>query len=357
MIGPVTVDDAKGNRMLPTESPNGTSIAVDPTSRFIPGSPYLEQLGLGPDPSAPPTSDLRFPDGGAWRVEIPSVEGPGALRAALDAARELDVPLHRVSQGSGVMMLTDGEITDMVDMCREAKLELCLFLGPRASWDIGAQRGTPGGTLVGRARGRASLGACIEEAVRATELGVGSLLTADEGVTWALHQLRSSGQLPASLQLKVSVQAAPANPASFRLMENLGADTINIPSDLSLEQIAELRAVGGVAIDFYLEAPDTIGGFVRHYDIAEVIRVAAPVYVKFGLRNAPDIYPSGKHLEAAVISSTIERVRRARLCLDLLERHAPAAHNSHQISPLGGREQAPLQRLSTSFVTARRLGP
>ncbi|MGW3809303.1 hypothetical protein [Micromonospora sp. NPDC005113] len=335
-----------------SEPPNGVAVIAAAPSRFIAGSPHLEMLGLGPDPAQPGASSLRFPDGGAWRVEIPSVEGPAALRSVLTTAAELDVPLHRVSQGSGVMMLTDGEITEMVGMCAEAGIELCLFLGPRASWDIGASRTTSGGTLVGRARGRAAVGACIEEAIRAAELGVGSLLTADEGVTWALHQLRLSGDLPATLQLKVSVQAAPANPASFRLMENLGADTINVPSDLTIEQLAELRAAGSAAIDFYLEAPDNIGGFVRHYDIAEVIRVAAPVYVKFGLRNAPDIYPSGKHLEASVVSSAAERVRRARLCLDLLERHAPTAGTAFAMSPVGSREQAPMVRLDPHSVSA-----
>jgi len=317
---------------------------------FWPGSPHLQQLGLGSNPPPAQGSSLRFPDGGAWRTEIPSVEGPRALEAVLATARELDVPLHRVSQGSGVMMLTDGEIHDMVSQCREADVELCLFLGPRASWDTGGQRGTPGGTLVGRARGRAALGACVEDALRAAELGVGSILTADEGVIWALHQLRSRGTLPATMQFKVSIQAAPANPASFRLMEHLGADTINVPGDLSLEQLAELRAAGSVAIDFYLEAPDTIGGFVRHYDIAEVIRVAAPVYVKFGLRNAADTYPSGKHLAAVVIDSAKERVRRARLCLDLLARHAPPNETGLTMSPLGSRDQAPRQRLDPSAL-------
>ena len=330
-------------------SPNGNPTTTEPAQPFHPGAPHLERLGLGPLPSAPVGSDLRFPDGGAWRVEIPSVEGPAALEAVISTARSLSVPLHRVSQGSGVMMLTDSEITEMVQMCSDEQIELCLFLGPRASWDTGAQRSTPGGTLVGRARGRSALGACVEEAIRASSLGVGSLLTADEGVTWTLHQLREAGDLPASLQLKVSIQAAPANPASFRLMENLGADTINVPSDLSLEQVAELRAAGSVAIDFYLEAPDTIGGFVRHYDIAEIIRVAAPVYVKFGLRNAPDIYPSGAHLAGVVIASAVERVRRARLCLDLLERHAPPATTGLAMSPLGSREQAPLERLEARY--------
>lgn len=333
-------------------SPNGAAPRPPSEQPFHPGAPHLERLGLGPDPAAPAGSDLRFPDGGAWRVEIPSVEGPAALEAVIATARTLSVPLHRVSQGSGVMMLTDSEITDMVQMCTTEGMELCLFLGPRASWDIGAQRSTPGGTLVGRARGRSALGACIEEAVRATSLGVNSLLTADEGVTWVLHQLRESGDLPALLQLKVSIQAAPANPASFRLMENLGADTINVPSDLSLDQLAELRSAGSASIDFYLEAPDTIGGFVRHYDICEVIRVAAPVYVKFGLRNAADIYPSGKHLEGVVVASAVERVRRARLCLDLLDRHAPASATGLTMSPLGSREQASLERLNASYARA-----
>jgi len=225
-------------------------------------------------------------------------------------------------------------------------MELCLFLGPRASWDTGATRATSAGTLVARARGRSALGACIEEALRASALGVGSVLTADEGVTWALHQLRLSGELPSTFQIKVSVQAAPANPASFRLMENLGADTINVPGDLSLEQLAELRSAAAASIDFYIESPDNIGGFVRHYDIPEIIRVAAPVYVKFGLRNAPDIYPSGGHMRAAVVSSAIERVRRARLCLDLLDRVAPAATTGLTMSPIGSRDQLTMQRLS-----------
>ena len=53
--------------------------------------------------------------------------------------------------------------------------------------------------------------------------------------------------------------------------------------------------------------------------------MAAPVYVKFGLRNAPNIYPSGTHLEATAISLTRERVRRAKIGLDLLHRYYPEA--------------------------------
>ena len=77
-------------------------------------------------------------------------------------------------------------------------------------------------------------------------------------------------------------------------------------------------------LDIYIEVPDDVGGFIRHYEIAEIVRVTAPVYLKFGLRNAPNIYPSGTHLEATAISLTRERLRRAKLGLDLLHRLDPA---------------------------------
>ena len=55
----------------------------------------------------------------------------------------------------------------------------------------------------------------------------------------------------------------------------------------------------------------------------EIIRVAAPVYIKFGLRNAPNIYPSGTHLEKTSIALSRERVRRAKIGLDMIKRYRP----------------------------------
>ncbi len=54
-----------------------------------------------------PSSAARFPDGGHYRIEIPSVEGPAAMEAVIEAAQHYGVPLHRVSQGSGMMLLTE----------------------------------------------------------------------------------------------------------------------------------------------------------------------------------------------------------------------------------------------------------
>src|SRR5436305_14449263 len=95
---------------------------------------------------------------------------------------------------------------------------------------------------------------------------------------------------------------APANPVSALILQTLGATTINIPSDLTIPQIAAIRAAIKAPIDFYVEAPDNIGGFIRYYEIPELIRVAAPIYLKFGLRNSPSIYPCGPHSENTALA-------------------------------------------------------
>ncbi len=110
----------------------------------------LAGLGLpGGDLSDLPDSEKRFPDGAEYRVEIPSVEGPRVLEAVLDEADKRGVQLHRVSQGSGIILLTDAEILEMCAMAREVGLELSLFVGPRASWETGASAGSSAGRVLG----------------------------------------------------------------------------------------------------------------------------------------------------------------------------------------------------------------
>jgi hypothetical protein len=300
----------------------------------------LADLGLPEAGEKAVSSGRQFPDGGSYRLEIPSVEGPEPLEAIIAESRRLGVPVHRVSQGSGVMMLDDEEIRSMLSLCAEASLELCLFLGPRASWDISAGRFTADGAAGARAIGRKQLSQCLADAQRAVELGVRCLLVADEGVLWSLHQLRARGELPNDLTLKVSALSGPVNPASFQVLESLGADSINVAGDLTVLQIAELRSAAAAAIDIYLESPDNIGGFVRHYEAPELVRVGAPVYLKFGLRNAPELYPVGRHLREAALHSAVERVRRGHLCLQLMDRLGARP----EISPPGSRLISTQQR-------------
>lgn len=296
---------------------------------------FLRHLGLPEgDLYDLPTSVKRFPDGAQYRVEIPSVEGPRALAAVLEEAETRNMPIHRVSQGSGIMLLTDAEILEMARLGAEARIEVSLFVGPRAAWETGAQVLSPAGRNLGaRHRGMDQLIYAVEDVRRACALGIRGVLVADEGLLWVLGEMKRAGELPPDLVIKVSVQMGAANPASIRLHEQLGASTYNVPTDLSMAQLAAIRAAVNLPLDFYVEAPDNFGGFVRHYEIAEIVRVAAPVYLKFGLRNAPDIYPSGQHLEQTAIMLSRERVRRAEIGLAHLRRYYPDAQTSEPGAP------------------------
>lgn len=310
-----------------------------------PGEPALEALGLGaPAPSPADASRHVFPDGGRWRTEVPSVEGPEALDAVLKEAAQLDVPLHRISQGSGVWMLTDAEISEMVAATAEHGVELCLFTGPRGTWDTGASTRTASGGAGLRARGHDAVAGCVEDALRATELGVECLLVADEGVLWTLHRARATGIIPERTTLKVSALTGPVNPASYAVYERLGADSVNVPSDLTLAHLTEIRRVSGAPMDMYVEAPDDLGGYVRMYETAELIRRGAPLYLKFGLARAPGLYPSGHHLRETVLATARERVRRGRLVLDLLARHGADG----AMSPPGARLPGALSRFPSA---------
>ena len=62
-----------------------------------------------------------------------------------------------------------------------------------------------------------------------------------------------------------------------------------------------------------------MGGVVRGHEIGEIAVVAAPLYAKFGLRNARAVYPAGQHLRAEVLDNVREKVRRAQIALEWLE--------------------------------------
>jgi hypothetical protein len=291
-------------------------MARSATRRFL-ASAGLPERDLGELPE----SSKRFPDGAHYRVEIPSTEGPRAFEAVLDEAERLEVPVVRVSQGSGVFMHTDPELDEMARQGATAGVEVSLFARPNAGWDASAMARSPVGPLVAPvARGTEQLVAILEDIRRAADHGIRSVLIQDIGVLSVFGAMRASGELPSDMQAKISVMLPVANPAAARAIADLGANTINVPTDLTLGQLAAIRAAVDIPLDVYVECPDNLGGFVRFHEIAEIVSVAAPVYLKFGLRGTTDPYPAGTHIEATLVASARERVRRARLALDQLAR-------------------------------------
>src|SRR5919197_4805858 len=145
---------------------------------------FLTSRSLPPDDLHDlPPSTKGFPDGAAYRVEIPSTEGPRALEAVLEEAARLEVTVHRVSQGSGVFLLTDEELDETARLAADARVEVSLFARPNAGWDTSAMARSPAGAVVApAARGQEQLVACLDDARRAAEHGFRSVLIADVGV-------------------------------------------------------------------------------------------------------------------------------------------------------------------------------
>ncbi|MBM3668861.1 MAG: hypothetical protein FJW97_02435 [Actinobacteria bacterium] len=268
-----------------------------------------------------PASQARFPDGAHFRTEIPSVEGPAILEVVLETADQYGVVINRVSQGSGAMLHSQAELRAMAEISAERGLEVSLFVGPRNAWSIGGATHAADGPVFGsQLRGMRQLRYGVEDVLRAVECGIRGFLIADLGLLDTLVNMQSTGDLPSDICWKISVMMAPTNPASFRHLVRSGAGTINVPADLSLEELAELRHASNVPIDLYIEAPDSLGGVVRGNEIADIVAVSSPVYVKFGLRNSRSLYPSGLHLQSEAEMIAREKVRRAAVALEWLER-------------------------------------
>jgi hypothetical protein len=245
---------------------------------------FLEKIGLpGGDLYELPTSAKRFPDGAQYRFEVPGIQGPGAMASLLEALDTSEIYIHRVTQTRGIMLLTDDEILAMVELAKRFQVDLVLAIGPRATYDTGASVRTEEGQRMGyRLRGQDQIVRAIEDVKRAVRLGCHSFLLYDEGCLWVLNEARKDGEIPPDCKFKVSAHCGHGNPCSGKLLESIGADSINPVRDIQLQMLAALRQAIDIPIDVHTENPASSGGFIRHYEVPEMIRVAAPIYLKTG---------------------------------------------------------------------------
>ena len=245
---------------------------------------FLEKLGLpGGDLYELPLSDKRFSDGGQYRLEVPGIQTPKVMSALLEEIDKYGLFIHRVTQTKGIWTLLDEEIKEMADIAKEWGVELVLAIGPRATTDTSASVNTPEGVRMGyRLRGQEQIVRAIEEVKRAAGLGCRSFLVYEEGCLWALNEFRKAGEIPTDCRFKVSAHTGHGNPASAKLLESIGADSINPVRDIQLQMLAAMRKAINIPIDVHTENPASTGGFIRHYEVPDMIRVASPIYLKTG---------------------------------------------------------------------------
>ena len=262
-----------------------------------------------------------YGDGGHYRIEVPSIEGPKVFEALLKESKNLGVTLNRISQGSGGMLLLKSEIKEMVRLAAAERIEICLFVGPRAGFDVGLLAHT-GSKFAGYSsiRGNDQINAAIADVDRALEFGVRGFLIGDLGLLRVFRERQARGIWPRNIHWKVSAYIPASNPPMVKLLEELGASSVNIPSDLSCSQINEIRANVEIPLDIYVETMDASGGTIRIVEMHQLIKAGAPLCVKFGLANAKTLYPAGAHTVEEAIKIAIAKARRAAIAKEWLER-------------------------------------
>ena len=280
---------------------------------------FLKQMGIDEVDSSY-EADKRFEDGGQFRFEVPGIQSPKTMKALLDEADRQNLVIHRVTQTKGIMLLTDEEIAEMVDLAKDYGCELFLSVGPRATYDTSATVHTKEGSRIGyRLRGYDNLVYGIEDVKRAVNLGVRGILLYDEGLLFVLNQMRQNSQLPKNLHFKMSAHAGHGNPASAKLLESIGLDSINPVRDLQIPMLASIRDAVDIAIDLHTENPKSTGGFIRHYEVPEFIRVACPVYLKTGGSVAAN------HNWDTTEKEAVARIKQVKLVERMIKQYLPEA--------------------------------
>ncbi len=245
---------------------------------------FLSKIGMpSEDAYDLPTSEKLFSDDAQYRFEVPGIQGPGAMEALLAEVDALGMVIHRVTQTKGIMLLSDDDIQKMIALAKQSQVDLVLAIGPRATYDTSASVHTPEGQRMGyRLRGQEQIVRAIEDVKRAAAFGCRSFLIYDEGCLWVLNEARKDGEIPEDCKFKISAHCGHGNPCSAKLLENIGANSVNPIRDIQLQMLAALRQAIDIPIDIHTENPASSGGFIRHYEVPEMIRVAAPVYLKTG---------------------------------------------------------------------------
>lgn len=233
-----------------------------------------------------PTSDARFPDGAHYRIEVPTVNSAKAVRTLVRIVQdETGEKINRIDQTAGIMRFSDAEHVEYLNVGREYDIEIFFALGPRGTYDIGAQKMVNtvwGHASALRTRGMEQIIYAMEDIKRIVRLGGRGLLISDEGMLIIAKKMRDDGVIPSDVKLMASAHMGHNNPVTYRLLEDIGADTIASQRDLDFSIIAALRAAIEIPMHVHIDNPQATGGFIRVYDTPEMVRICAPVYLKTG---------------------------------------------------------------------------
>jgi hypothetical protein len=295
---------------------------------------FMEKEGIpGRDAWDLPTSKKTFADGANYRIEIAGVERASTMEAMLDEAQKRNITIHRAIAAVGGSTYCDfEELKAMAQMAADAKIEMIMTVGHRKGWDAGSKEiSTPEGAMQGfRLRGSDSISYHIADIMRNIEAGHRGFLVYDEGVLFILNKMRAEGLIPTETIFKFSVFGGYCSAAGAKVVESMGANSMNPISDVSLPILGAIRKAADLPLDVYIIIVDSFGGMFRAYEAPEIARVASPCYFKFEPGTSEgDIYKPWitEDFHANLIR---EKVKIASIVMEILERHAPELKTSEK---------------------------
>jgi hypothetical protein len=234
-----------------------------------------------------PESTKRFPDGAHYRNEISGTSTLSDLIEIVDERQRRGVPVHRIIMGASNKM-DRTEMRDIVALAAENKLEIVMDPGPKSVTDVGRHAETEFGKWGGwRIRGADNFAYLVQSILRAREIGFRAFLLYDEGALMVLNELRRKGDIPEDTIFKMSYTAGYRSPAGAKLLERTGANSFNPVTDLSVAMFAALRQTVDIPLDIVIYGWATLGNFSRVNEAPEIVRVAAPCYLKQELHGEP----------------------------------------------------------------------
>lgn len=288
---------------------------------------FMEKLGIpGRDGYDLPSSGETFPDGADYRMEIAGVERASTMEALIDEMKKRDITIHRVIATVGGATYCDfQELKDMAQMAYGESMEVIMTVGHRKSWDPGAKESaTHEGAMQGfRLRGSDNIRYWIADMMRCIEAGFRGFLVYDEGVLFIVNKMREEGILPKETLFKFSVFGGYCSPAGAKVIESMGANTMNPASDVSLPILASIRKAVRMPLDIYMIVVDSFGGMFRAYEAPEIARIASPCYFKLepGTSEA-DIYKPWV-TESWHREFVRQKVKIAAIIKEIMDTHAP----------------------------------
>jgi len=300
--------------------------AADVRSSQVDGASILVSQGLLPaDDYHLTASTATFDDGGNYRLEISGVERLSTLEALLDESEKQGVFVNRIiAFGGGATLLTTSELSDVAMLATENDIEIIGVPGPRSGWDMGRQAlSTEGQAGSRRVRGLDNIRYLLDDCLRMFSTGIRGALVWDEGVLDILNKARDAGHVPADVKFKMSVYAGHANPAGIKILQDLGADSVNPVGDLSRPMLAAIRRHVDIPLDVWAETFESFGGMNRLWEAGEIARVASPVYFKIEPGESEGVMYNG-WVEPEYHEKLVRhKVRHAAILSELAQRTCP----------------------------------